>query len=191
MEEGLGLAIFEAGDRIQRLIAGECLCLEATSEDSTISGTETYGLPDDFIAERVVRATNSSISVVKVNRDKYASLKRMLASDTSDESASNLFYYYIWGGEIGFLLSSGAAPTSEIPFQIDYWRYPGTGEKLSNTRDPVVDRRFDDCIYKGIVAEMTMDMKWHALYEESYQRAKTVEDARTTENLQIPVSDYD
>lgn len=191
-EEGLGLAIYEAGDRIQRRIADETLCLETTLDDITVANEELYSLPDDFISERAVRV-DGSLPVIKINRDKFVSLKRMLASeDTSDESASDLVYYYIWENQIGFLIASGAAPSSAITFHIDYWRYPSTSEKLSDTKDPVVDRRWDDCIFKGIVAEMMIDAKWYALYEESFQRAKGVEDARSTEALQIPYAEgYD
>ena len=179
LEGALALSIFEAGDRIQRRIAEEALCIEGTVEIDTESGEELYQLPPDFISERIIIPSGATTELRKIDMEEVYHLKRLGASTTaSDSTADDLFHYYLWNEQIGFLLNNGGAPSSVITITMYYWRYPGTGENLSETKDPIVRPQFDDVIYKGIVAELTGDSKWEARFESTLHMAKSNERSR-------------
>ena len=187
LEAGLANAIFESGDRIIRRIAEDALCLENTFEIDTTDGEELYSLPEDFIAERILIQTGSSVELKKISMDELRRLKLSAQSlDQSDTTSGDLFFYYLWNNEIGILLGNGSAPGSSVTVTMYYWRYPT--EELSNTRDPVLRPQWDDVIFKGIVAEMTRDQMWERQFEAGLMTAKLNERSRQGEVRQVEVN---
>lgn len=191
-EAGLAVAIFEAGDRIQRRIAEDALCIEASFDLDTTSGEELYQIPDGFIAERVLVTTNST-ELKRIDMTELARLKRGTSSENqTDVTSGDAMYYYIWNDEIGVLLSNGGSPTGEQTITMYYWRYPDNSERLSDTKDPVVRPQWDDVIYKGIVAEFLQDKGWMVQYETAFQNAKLNDRSRQSEAMKIAVNEsYD
>jgi hypothetical protein len=190
-EGGLSLAIYEAGDRVQRRIAGETLCLEGFETIHTQEGEELYGFPEGMIAERKL-IPQSGNELVRIGMDRVDALKRGRAgSEVSDSSTSTPFYYYRWGNQFGFLSASGGG-VGDSEISNYYFRYPDDSDKMSDTRDPAVPVNWDTAIFYGILAEMTGEPRWVTQYETEFERQANREKSTRAESMAIqPTGDYD
>lgn len=168
--------------RIQIRIAEDTFCLEDSTD--LFIDEELVTVPEGFIGERKI--LNSSLEMKKVNLDDVDRLKR------GDSTGGTLMYYYRWDDKLGFLTSSGSAPSGTTELTMYYWRIPDETEKPSLSQDPALSSRWDECLYYGTVAEMTGDPKWWTLFDREYERQVKHENATRVESGQVAYnSDYD
>ena len=195
---GLGAAqvevVYDSINRVQRRIAEESECLEERFDITTFSGQELYMLPTDFLRERVLIPSASSVPIKKIDMGEMSSIKR-IHNQTSFSNAStpDIFYYYKWNGQMGLIDSAGNAPSQSSVVSLYYWRYPNsTNETVSDVIDPIVDPRWDTCLFYGAVADITADPKWWGLFEAEIMRQRMVERTNQAESGKVPVTqDYE
>lgn len=184
-EAGLGIGlssrIYDTLNRIQRRIAEDALAIETVGTISLLAGTETYAFPTGFITERLLRVQDSTLELEKINMDRVEELKR-LGSSTGDQ----VLYYYKWNDSFGFLTSSGSAPSAAATVDVYYWRTPA--ELISDTIDPIINSRWDTCLFYGAVAELSSENKWYILYENEFNRVRQRETMGRAESYSIPVT---
>lgn len=190
--EALPDAIYSACDNVQNRIAEETLCLEGTADILISADQETYDFPDGMISERKL-ISDGSLELKKINQDKVDSLTRQRQStESSDSTADNLQYYYKWGDQFGFLAANGAIPGADSTVTVKYWRYIDSTEKMSDTIDPIVNRRWLKAIEYGALADLTGAQAWVIAYETEFARVSGKERSHRAENLQVTYnSDYD
>jgi len=187
--EGQLEIVYDSINRVQRRIVEETQCLEAQFDLITVSGQELYSLPSDFLRERILIPTGSSIPLQEISLSKLDKLKRLQSTSTS----TGIFYYYKWNGQLGLVGSQGLSPSDSITISIYYWRSPDAEtETISDTYDPILDRRWDTALFYGAVADINVEPKWWGLFEAELGRQRRVERANQAESGQIPVSrEYD
>jgi hypothetical protein len=186
-------AILDSLNRVQRRIAEEAMCLEESTEISVDSGTELYAFPDGMIHERML-IPDGAIQLKQIAFEEVDRIKRSAQADDSvtDTTADELYYYYKWSGQFGFLLSDGTSPDSGSIVTVYYWRYPSTSEEMTETRDPILDNVWDSCLFYGSVAELTGEPKWWALFEKEIGRRSSKERAIRSASGRVPNNqDYD
>jgi hypothetical protein len=169
-EEALPKSIYDALNRLQRRICEDATCLEAKSDISLYSGEEMYDFPSDMIHERMLVPSDSTplkhIGFEEVDRIKRSAL----AHDSLDTTSGDVFYYYKGNSQFGFLLSSGGVPGSESTVTVYYWRIPSSSEEMSDTKDPVVESKWDTALFYGAAAELTGENGWYVKFEQEMER---------------------
>ena len=186
--------VYDSINRIQNRLVEESECLESQFDLIVVPEQEKYSLPSDFLRERILIPESSSVPLQQISLTKLDILKRRISgSDISDSSVSDIFYYYKWASQIGFVDFIGQAPSSEVTVTLYYWRNvdPVT-EVISDSLDPVLDRRWDTALFYGAVAEIRSEAKWWSLFETEVLRQKRVERSNQAEPGVIPVNrEYD
>lgn len=186
--------IYDAVNRIQREIAETFYCLEGVEEIELEAGQELYDFPDEMLSERKLIPNDASTPLQKIDFDTLDTLKRLQANeDNTDVTSDDIFYYYKWQGQFGFLRCDGSLPSGVATITVYYWRGPDEDtEVISDSVDPVVHRRWDTALFYGAAAELTHNPKWYALYEGAKVVAGRSERASTLESGRIPSTrDYD
>lgn len=183
--------IYESMHRVQKRIAEESFCLEGTVEITTAAGQETYAVPDDFIVEYKLMPA-ASTPLQEINLTMVDKLKRARASsDSTDTSVNNVFYYYKWGNEIGFLQANGGSPQDAQVITMYYYRQPDDTIP-SDTIDLEVNSRWDTVIALGVLADLRMDAKDIQRYEMEFVRVKRTQGITQNVVHQIATNrDYD
>jgi len=192
-EESSSKAVYDALNRVQRRVCEEAHCLESSEELFVFSGQETYDFPDGMIHERMIIPPGSTqlkhISFEEVDRLKRSAQPSESVTDTT---ADNLFFYYKWENRFGFLLSDGTSPNSSVTLTVYFWRYPSSTEEISDTKDPLVENKWDTTLFYGAVAELSGEDKWWVRYETELNRLSRKEVTARSEPSRIPVTnDYD
>lgn len=193
-ELGVKKTVYEAIQRIQHRMAEEALNIEGKRIIETTSGQELYSLPDDFISERKL-TPDGSTELKKITIDRLDELKRGLAntSETTDTTSGDVFYYYIWNGQVGFLGGSGGILTGSIDITLYYWRTPDdVVEQVSDTVDPLVPRRWDTALFYGAVAELSENDRYLQKFIIEVNRNLDRENSSRAEPLVVQNNDnYD
>ena len=186
-------AILDALNRVQRRIAEEAMCIEDSSEISVDSGTELYNFPDDMIHERMLIPAGSTelkcIDLLEVNR-----LKRSAQADdsVSELTSEDLWYYYKWNGQFGFLISDGTMPNASSTVTVHYWRYPSASDEMTETKDPLIENVWDTALFYGAAAELSGENKFWMLFEKEMARRSLKEHSVRSDFGRLPQArDYD
>lgn len=189
-EQATPKAILDALNRVQRRIAEEAMCLEESTEITVDS--ETCPFPDGMIHERVL-IPNAATELKLIDFVEADRLKRLnQTTDTTDTTSDDLWFYYKWNSQFGFLLCDGSVPTTESTVTCYYWRYPSTSEEMTETKDPILDSIWDTCLFYGAVADLTADPKRIQMFEnELSRRSRKERTTRSEVGRIIPSGDYD
>jgi len=191
-ELALPRSVYDALNRVQRRIAEEAHCLEDKYDLTIYAGEELYDFPDGMIHERMIIPSGST-QLRHISFDEVDRLKRSAqATDSTDATSDNLFFYYKWGGQFGFLMSDGGSPSDETTVSVYYWRYPSSTEEMSDLKDPLVEFKWDTTLFYGALAELTGDAGWFNKYEMELGRLSSKEATIRSEMTRIPTNrDYD
>lgn len=158
----------------QRVIAEEIQLFVTSSTISSVSGTQRYNLPTDFLAlyptPFPVRYTNSTDALIKPRETEYDAL---LEHDDLTTATGDPTYFFLEEKQIGFYEIPDYSGTDNIT--IHYFEYP---DSLSNGSDvsAYADKWIDAIAYKAamlvhIKNERDEDaMKMQALYDREIAR---------------------
>jgi hypothetical protein len=183
IDEALPDAIYSACDIVQNRIAEDTLCLQDKENISVFAGQETYDFPALMISERKL-VTDGTLPLEKISMDKVEKLT--LSRNNEDTvSSDDLMFYYKWNDKFGFLGSNGTIPSADFTVTVYHWRFLDDSEKMSDTVDPVVGRRWNLAIEFGALADLTRDPKWVASYEAEMQRVGSKELSNRSEILNV------
>jgi hypothetical protein len=167
--------VYDVLNRVQRRIAETANAIEDTYELNLDGDQELYDVPDGLIAE-IKLMSSGAVELKKINLDEVDQFKRgFSASDSVAWTGDDAYYYYRWANQYGFLRSNGSVgATSTVA--IYYYRAPDeTTEIMSDTIDPVVDRRWDSALFYGALAELTPDPQWMALFQNEVEIQKRIQ----------------
>ena len=138
--------VYRALDDVQLEAAEALLCLEAKWEIVVSQNEELVPFPPNFIAEKQLIPRSGTQELIRIDLRKKDRLAREYnaASNAVDASSGTVLYYYQWNENFGFLMSNGSAPSEDVEIDCYYWSTPDpTTDKLSDTKNPVIHRRFD------------------------------------------------
>lgn len=189
---GVGIAfegnVYDSLNRIQQIILEDASAAQTKETVYVLANTELYNLPDGLIAISAI-LPGSTTPLEKKSIQEVADIKRQgtaLANTTSDP-----IYYYIWAGQIGFMNASGGAPTAAATVYLYGWKTlkDDLSVDASDAIDPIVNRRWDTCLYYGTLMDLTSEAKWIAHFERELVRCRTFENASRQISYTIPVND--
>lgn len=171
----------------QRIIAEEVKPFQTTGTISSVSGTQTYNLPSDFLAlyptpypVRYTNANSALIKPVKANFDWLANSFDDLTTATGDPT-----YYYITEKLIGFYEIPDYSGSSNITLY--YFEYP---DSLSNSGDvsAYADKWIDAIAYKAVALSHLKNERFDdallfdRLYEQEVSRIGATTEQLTNSN---------
>lgn len=191
-EEALPKSVYDCLNRIQRRICEDASCLEDKTDLTLFDGEELYDFPSDMIHERML-ITSGSTKLEHIGFEDVDRVKRSFQSqDVIDTTSGDVFYYYKWNGQFGFLLSNGGSPGSESTVSVYYWRVPSSSEEMSDTKDPVIESKWDSALFYGAAAELSGENKWFVMFEQEMSRRVGKERTTRSDPSYIPYnSNYD
>jgi hypothetical protein len=145
-----------------------------------------------MIAERIL-IPDGSTQLQRIPFEEVDRLKRSAQADDFVQSltSTNLYFYYKWNDQFGFLMADGGLPTSSSIVTVYYWRYPASSEEMTETRDPLLSSAWDSCLFYGSAAELSGENKWFLLYEKELDRvARKSRSTRSDAGRIVPTEDY-
>jgi hypothetical protein len=185
---GRATIVYDVLNRVQRRIAEDANAIEDLYELELIGDQELYDVPDGFIAEMKLMSSGA-VEIQKINLEQVEELKRGFANqDSVAWTGEDAYYYYRWANQFGFLKSDGSVGSTSV-VSIYYYRAPDeTTEVMSDSIDPVVDRRWDSALFYGAMAELTPDAQWMALYQNELSLQKRIQRSTNVYTGDIPVN---
>lgn len=185
-------------DDVQREISEALLCLEGKWEIVVSNTDELVAFPPNFVAEKQLTPRSGSQPLERIDLAKRDVLKREYNAVQNGDSAitnenSDVFYYYQWNDNFGFLLQNGQVPSSDIEIDCYYWHTPDpTADKVSDSKDPILHRRFDRLIEYMTLSEITGRPEDEQRWEREMSR---MEERVNTTNIDVgsvpTTRDYD
>jgi hypothetical protein len=169
-EEALPKSVYDALNRVQRRICEDASCLESKAELNLYQGEEFYDFPTDMIHERML-IPSGSLQLKHIGFEEVDRIKRSAQStDILSTTSGDVTFYYKWGSQFGFLLGSGSVPGSDSTVTVYYWRMPSSSEEMSDSKDPLIESKWDSALFYGAVAELTGENAWYIRYENEMER---------------------
>lgn len=187
--QGIAIAdaenVYDSLNRIQQIILEGAGASQVKATISVTSGVELYDFPDGFIAIQAI-LPGSTTPLQRLTMQEVEETKRVgtsLLNATSDP-----VYYYVFNGQIGFMNPAGGAPSGS--FTITLWGWNTLKDDLSqdasDTIDPIVNRRWDTCLYYGTLWDMTLQPQYQLAFEQSLQRTRSFENSARDISYKIP-----
>lgn len=180
--------VFDVLNLIQNRICEETGAKQVKTTISVVANTELYDYPSGFISESAILG-GSTTPLEKKSIAEIAEIKRVGTQSTT--STADPMYYYKWNNQFGFTNAAGGAPSGASTITLYGWRIPliDGSEDVSDSIDPIVNTRWDNCFVMGGVALLTGDPKYLTLYETEYARVRSQEVSYTDLTFRIPVTD--
>lgn len=163
--------IYDACNQVQLRICDEAGAKQVMDNITLTSGTELYSLPSGMnVVLTLLQGTTTPLK--KINIEEVAEIKRR---GTDSSTTADPMYYYFFNGQIGVMTSTGDAVSAGGTITVYGWKLPksdGT-EDISDTVNPIVERRWDVCIGLGAIAYIRGAEKDHLLFESEMKRQKS------------------
>jgi len=183
--------VYDALNRTQLIILEGASAAQTKQTINVVGGTELYNLPSGFVAISAI-LPGTTTPLVKRNIQQVAEIKRQGTS--LDNTTTDPVYYYIWNNQIGFLNPAGGAPSGAATVTVWGWATlaDDLSQDMSDTVDPLVNRRWDTALYYGAMADLTGEQSWIVRFEQAFTRTRSFETGQRQIDYEIqPNTDYD